>query len=478
MSKVTAGPSAKDKKARAQERLVALSKEAAVDKVQVQVQARGRWLEEQHRSYLREHGGDTEPPSLEEVARQIRLPSRAQVEAGDWVDPAKRWVEVAPSAGWGWARHLLPQEEEGRGRGWRPPTPPRPDRSLLGYIQHFQAETPAHRPTPYFLSKDAVLLSVTQDNNLEDSAELVVYDKSHSKRDSACVLRTTKHAVIKAKNRREQEERRAIGKDIKRHDVFSRLGSRGHSPKRKRKRSPSCSPRRRSRDRKEYTNSRPQRRVDGHGEGHGHSAQRHRSRSPGGHHGHRDRQHRRNKDSQNSHSEERSSYHGEEPSSYHREGRHNYRGREVNHCHRESSSHRSESHHPKEQKAYHYHHRERDSHYREDNHYPEELSSYHREYVSYQRDRGSYHIHREDNHHHSRDRDSYHRRVRFHSRGRNSDPRYDDCYPDNVSHYSEESCHIRERKRSKEGERSSLQSREDNHHHDDREYSPLRGMTQ
>ena len=88
MSKVTAEPNVKDKKARAQERLVALSKEAAVDKVQVQ--ARGRWLEEQHRSYLRDHGGDTEPPSLEEVARQIRLPSRAQVEAGDWVDPAKR----------------------------------------------------------------------------------------------------------------------------------------------------------------------------------------------------------------------------------------------------------------------------------------------------------------------------------------------------------------------------------------------------
>ena len=109
---------------------MALSKEAGVEKVQVR--ARGRWLEEQHRSYLREHGGDTEPPSVEEVARQIRLPSRAQVEAGDWVDPAKRWVEVAPSAGWGWARDLLPQQEEVRGPDWRPPTPPRPDRSLLG----------------------------------------------------------------------------------------------------------------------------------------------------------------------------------------------------------------------------------------------------------------------------------------------------------------------------------------------------------
>ena len=109
---------------------MALSKEAGVEKVQVR--ARGRWLEEQHRTYLQEHGGDTEPPSVEEVARQIRLPSRAQVEAGDWVDPAKRWVEVAPSAGWGWARDLLPQEEEVRGPGWRPPTPPKPDRSLLG----------------------------------------------------------------------------------------------------------------------------------------------------------------------------------------------------------------------------------------------------------------------------------------------------------------------------------------------------------
>ena len=69
---------------------------------------------------------------MEEVARQIRLPSRAQVEAGDWVDPAKRWVEVAPSAGWGWARDLLPQEVVVRGLGWRPPTPPKPDRSLLG----------------------------------------------------------------------------------------------------------------------------------------------------------------------------------------------------------------------------------------------------------------------------------------------------------------------------------------------------------
>ena len=96
---------------------MALSKEAGVEKVQVR--ARGRWLEEQHRSYLREHGGDTEPPSVEEVARQIRLPSRAQVEAGDWVDPAKRWVEVAPSAGWGWARDLLPQEVVVRGLGLR-----------------------------------------------------------------------------------------------------------------------------------------------------------------------------------------------------------------------------------------------------------------------------------------------------------------------------------------------------------------------
>ena len=109
---------------------MALSKEAGVEKVQVR--ARGRWMEEQHRTYLQEHGGDTEPPSVEEVARQIRLPSRAQVEAGDWVDPAKRWVEVAPSAGWGWARDLLPQEEVVRGPDWRPPTPPKPDRSLLG----------------------------------------------------------------------------------------------------------------------------------------------------------------------------------------------------------------------------------------------------------------------------------------------------------------------------------------------------------
>ena len=51
-NKGTAGPSVK-----AQERLVALSKEAGVEKVQVR--ARGRWLEEQHRTYLQEHGGDT-----------------------------------------------------------------------------------------------------------------------------------------------------------------------------------------------------------------------------------------------------------------------------------------------------------------------------------------------------------------------------------------------------------------------------------
>ena len=93
--------------------------------------------------YKKEQGIESdEEPTEEDIKKQVKLPSKDQIESKRFKEPITNWVAVEPSRNkvpWlCWSREGLPEEE--RPADWRPPTPPRVDISLLSFIQEFKKE--------------------------------------------------------------------------------------------------------------------------------------------------------------------------------------------------------------------------------------------------------------------------------------------------------------------------------------------------
>jgi len=119
-------------------RLLTMSREERPQK------RRGAWLANRLREYRLDNGIESDSePTEEDIRSQVKLPSRKQVQANNFSEPIKQWVEVTPAdqVPWlSWNRDNLPEEEEVRPADWRCPTPPRTDISLIKYKERFEKE--------------------------------------------------------------------------------------------------------------------------------------------------------------------------------------------------------------------------------------------------------------------------------------------------------------------------------------------------
>ena len=97
----------------------------------------------------------------------------------------------------GWRKELLPEEEVVREEGWRPPTPPRVDISLMDCIKAFKEGERVKLPKieGIVTNREEVMKK-----ELRDSDEVVLYS-------GACIVRTTRKGIEMSRKQREEEER-------------------------------------------------------------------------------------------------------------------------------------------------------------------------------------------------------------------------------------------------------------------------------
>lgn len=164
------------------DRLLTMSREERPQK------RRGVWLANRLREYRLDNGIESDSePTEEDIRSQVKLPSRKQVQANNFSEPIKQWVEVssADQVPWlSWNRDDLPEEEEVRPADWRCPTPPRTDISLIKYKERFEKENiPSGGSSPGLASRETV---VRGDAGPEE--EVVICE-------DFCIVRTTVGAL-------------------------------------------------------------------------------------------------------------------------------------------------------------------------------------------------------------------------------------------------------------------------------------------
>jgi len=159
----------------------------------------GVWLTGRIREYRQEVGMERDSePSEEEIRRQLKLPSREQVQTNSFKDPITQWVEVEPTdhVPWlSWNKDILPEVEVVKPPGWQPSTPPRCDIGLMKYKEHFEKENIPSTSNGLVPSRE---MALTEENSADDE-EVVICD-------SACVLRTTMGALRRSNTVQEEQE--------------------------------------------------------------------------------------------------------------------------------------------------------------------------------------------------------------------------------------------------------------------------------
>ena len=186
------------------DRLLALSR----DENSKSKPARGNWLTQEVERYKRDNNVESDSePTEEEITKQIKLPTKEQIESQSFKEPIKQWVEVKPQEDpkneygipWlKWNKEILPEEEIVRGPDWKPPTPPRVDISVFSYLSAFTEETAPAAEVKVFKDKQSALES--------NEETLVIYHDNG-------IIKTTREDLLRQqeKKRREEEEDRRGG---------------------------------------------------------------------------------------------------------------------------------------------------------------------------------------------------------------------------------------------------------------------------
>ena len=176
---------------------------------------RGFWLRKAMENYIQRNNINLEgEATMEEILKQIKLPTKQQVLTQGFKDPIKVWKkvysEVDPAPWLTWNKDILPAEKEKivKPPDWRPPTPPKVDIGVADYKESFD-------PEDSLRNHDTQLFDNTKNALLSKEEELTLYQRRWR-----CVIRTTKTSVLAQENKKQEREKQEKERKFERRQRF------------------------------------------------------------------------------------------------------------------------------------------------------------------------------------------------------------------------------------------------------------------
>ena len=179
---------------------------------------RGRWLRREIRKMVQDKKINMESePTMEEILKQIRLPSDAQLQ--DFRDPIKQWMRVHlgldeqdPIPWLTWKKENLPEPEEEeeikikRDPDWIPPTPPR-GVNLMG-LADFRIAFNTSEKIP---NNDVKIFSSVEQALKSKEEDVCLYQRR-----SRNIIRTTRKSLLEEEEKKKKlvEEREKKKKEM------------------------------------------------------------------------------------------------------------------------------------------------------------------------------------------------------------------------------------------------------------------------